>query len=253
MRTIARVAGRHGRELGTAVVAVAVLAGVVSPAGATLTTPACLAKKLREWGTLRQCQARENGRVLRGSPASPARCQTKFDARLATLNAEARSAAIPCRYRVNGDGTVTDFDTGLQWEQKTDDGSIHDRGNEFDWSPRLAGPDGTAFTSFLGALNNGTSRDGATSGGCFADHCDWRLPSIVELRSIVDLTVPGCGSGSPCIDEAAFGPTLAFFYWSATTETPFTGFAWGVTFFNGNVFSIVKEGPFFVRAVRSSL
>ena len=225
-----------------------------SPAAATLTTSGCLAKKLREWGKLRDCQARENGKLLQARPADLARCQTKFDVRLAILTGEAEAAGVPCRYRVGGDGTVTDFDTGLQWEQKTADGSVHDRGNEHDWSPSLGRPDGTAFTSFLGTLNDGTSLDGATIAGCFAGHCDWRLPSIVELRSILDVTAPGCGRGGPCIDETVFGPTLAFFYWSATSDEDIAVFAWGVTFGGGGgFFSAVKDAPLLVRAVRSSL
>jgi hypothetical protein len=72
---------------------------------------------------------------------------------------------------VNGDGTATDYDTGLVWEQKTDDGSVHDKDNRYSWCPGGAPPnptcnnpsnppDGTAFTAFLGTLNNGTSSDG---------------------------------------------------------------------------------------------
>jgi hypothetical protein len=257
MRTSARETrgSWRGRALWSAIVAGAVLVGGVSPAGAALTTPACLARKLKEWGKLRVCQATENGKTLQAKPADPAKCQTRFNAKLAILNAQATAAAIACRYGVNGDGTVTDHDTGLQWEQKTDDGSVHDLGAEFDWSPSLGPPDGTAFTRFLGTLNNGTSSDGTTSNGCFAGHCDWRLPSIVELRTIVDLTAPGCGQGSACIDQTVFGPTIAFFYWSATTEADFSLFAWGVAFGDGkgSVFSVVKEAPLFVRGVRSAL
>jgi hypothetical protein len=149
---------------------------------------------------------------------------------------------------------VTDYDTGLQWEQKTDDGSVHDRAAEYDWSPTLGRPDGTAFTTLLGTLNNETSGDGVTTNGCFAGHCDWRLPSIVELQTIVDLTAPGCGSGSACIDQTVFGPTLAFFHWSATTETGLAVFAWGVAFgAEGSATVAIKEAPLLARAVRSSL
>lgn len=255
MRTSARETrgSWRGRALWSAIVAGAVLVGAVSPAGAA-TTPACLAKKLKEWGRLRECQATENGRTLQGTPANPAKCQTRFDAKLAFLSAQATAAAIACRYGVNGDGTVTDYDTGLQWEQKTDDRSVHDAGNLYDWSPSLGRPDGTAFTSFLGTLNNGTSRDGATSDGCFAGRCDWRLPSIVELQTIVDLAAPGCGDGSACIDQTVFGPTIAFFYWSATTDAEFPVFAWGVTFGDGKAgaSSAIEDATLFVRGVRSA-
>jgi hypothetical protein len=39
-------------------------------------------------------------------------------------------------------------------------------------------------TVFLRTLDNATSTDGGvTITGCFAGRCDWRLASIVELRS----------------------------------------------------------------------
>lgn len=257
MRTSAREtrASWRGRALWSAVVAGAVLVGGVSLAGAVTTTPACLARKLKEWGRLRQCQATENGKMLQGRFVDLVKCQRRFDVKLAFLNAQATAAAIACRYGVNGDGTVTDYDTGLQWEQKTDDGSIHDEGNVYDWSPSLGPPDGTAFTSFLGTLNDATSRDGTTSDGCFAGHCDWRLPSIVELHTIVDLTAPGCADGRACIDQTVFGPTIAFFYWSATTDAAFPDFAWGVTFGDGRggVFGAIEGATLFVRGVRSAL
>jgi hypothetical protein len=117
--------------------------------------------------------------------------------------------------------------------------------------PTLGRPDGTAFTSFLGTLNEATSSDGTTSSDCFAGHCDWRLPSIVELHTIVDLTAPGCGDGGACIDQTVFGPTTAFFYWSATTDTDLPVFAWGVAFgADGIVTSAIED---FVRGVRSAL
>ena len=58
---------------------------------------------------------------------------------------------IACRYGVNTGtqtGTVTDYDTGLQWEQKTGDSTVHDKDNTYSWSPSLGPPDGTAFTVF---------------------------------------------------------------------------------------------------------
>lgn len=245
---------RRGR-LAVALVAAGVLvvAGA-SGAEAALTTPSCLAKKLKEWGELRKCQAGENGKVLQGKPADPAKCQTKFDDKLAKLNTQASAAAIACRYGVNGDGTATDYDTGLQWEQKTDDNTVHDKDNLYSWSPSLGSPDGTAFTVFLGTLNNGTSGDGSTTSGCFAGHCDWRLPAIGELAGIVDATQGNCGGGSgPCIDQAVFGPTVAVIYWSASTRVGFPDFAWAVAFGSGFVGYGYKDAAFYVRGVRSGL
>lgn len=126
----------------------------------------------------------------------------------------ATAGGVACRYGANGDGTVTDYDTGLQWEQKTDDATVHDKDNTYTWNT-LGGqpPSGTLFTNFLGSLNGASSSDGTTIAGCFAGHCDWRLPSVVELLAITDTTVAGCGSGPPCIDQAVFGPTVADSYY----------------------------------------
>lgn len=74
----------------------------LASAHAALTTPTCLAKKLKEWGKLRNCQATETGKPLQGKSADPAKCQTKFADNLAKLTAKATAAAIACRYGVNG-------------------------------------------------------------------------------------------------------------------------------------------------------
>src|SRR5262245_14282963 len=229
----------------------------VSATEAALTTPSCLAKKLKEWGTLRKCLATENGKALQGKAADPAKCQTKFDEKLAKLADQVTAAAIACRYGLNGDGTATDYDTGLQWEQKTDDGSVHDKNNTYTWNTAMVGttPDGTAFTAFLGTLNNGTSLDAIATTGCFAGHCDWRLPAIGELTGILDTTQGNCGGGSgPCISQAIFGPTVASFYWAATTAGGGARFAWYVDFLNGRgPLADRKDLGFYVRGVRSAL
>ena len=130
------------------------------------------------------------------------------------------------RFIDNGDGTVSDLQTGLMWEKKDNlDGDAnyddpHDAENLYTWSvtvPAYDVPTGTVFTDFLYKLNNCTfSFDGGYKGG-FAGHCDWRLPTKQELQGIIDLNAPGCATNgcnsnngvlpySPCIDPA-FGPT----------------------------------------------
>ena len=162
------------------------------------------------------------------------------------------SGCVESRYVDNGDGTVTDHQTGLQWEMKTDDDGIHDKDNTYTWSGSGTKPDGQAFVDFLGELNNCVESGGfppaALSGG-FAGQCDWRLPSVVELQTIVDTTVTDCGVGVACIDPI-FGPTINYNYWTATSFGDNTSFAWFADFDVGQVEEAEKSGAFSVRAVR---
>ncbi len=166
------------------------------------------------------------------------------------------AALCPTRFVDNGDGTVTDNQTHLMWEKKDQAGGIHDWGNRYSWSSTEPAPDGGAFTSFLSTLNGGAtgvgncvSADGVTQTGGFAGHCDWRLPTIVELRGVVDSSATGCGSGSPCIDPV-FGPTQSDDYWSASTYAPLPYYAWIMDFDGGGVYYFGKPFFVYVRAVR---
>lgn len=176
------------------------------------------------------------------------------------------------RFTDNGDGTVTDNDHCLMWEKKTDDGSIHDKDNSYDWSENtLYTATGTVFTDFLNILNNtchganhvfcadDTTCAGVLSVCGFAGFRDWRLPSVYEdggteeLETIIDYTKGNCGGGSgPCIDETIFGPTSTspYAYWSATTDASLSSQAWTVLFLDGSVGKNIKTTLSFARAVR---
>jgi hypothetical protein len=188
----------------------------------------------------------------------------------------------PPRFVDNGDGTVTDNQTGLQWEKKTGtpsggsgidcpltqaneatcDADPHNVNNTYQWSASGTAPDGDAFTHFLSILNGGAtgvgncqSGDGTTITGGFAGHCDWRLPTSVELQSIVDLNQQGCGTAQyACIDVGVFGATAATWYWTSTTVSFDQGQAWVVDFYDGATDEYGTksccDGPNFVRAVR---
>jgi hypothetical protein len=167
------------------------------------------------------------------------------------------------RYHDNGDGTVTDAETGLQWEKKdagdgvADYGNPHDVDNEYTWGD-LAGcpiagcPNGTAFTDFLGRLNYCVS-DGTTMiWPGFAGHCDWRLPTIDELGTLIDFNSPTCSNG-PCIDPI-FGPS-EHIYGSSTTHTlaPFPTYAWIIYPWTGVKHPLWKgHNAFNLRAVRNA-
>ena len=154
-------------------------------------------------------------------------------------------------YTDNCNGTVTDSTTGLVWEKKTDDGGIHDQDNTYSWSTGSPWDfDGTAVSVFLATLNTTP---------CFAGSCNWRLPTIIELSGrndegyatggIVDVTVPGCQSGPPCINPI-FGPTRSAGFWSSSTDPDFPDGARSMNFTLAGVFSNSKTSGFYVRAVR---
>ena len=127
------------------------------------------------------------------------------------------------RFTDNGDGTATDHLSGLVWEKKTNlDGTSntsdpHDADNASSWF--------SAFTSFLVSLN----------GTGFAGQYDWRVPTMVELQTILldfrcsgDRPGPHCTCpSSPCVDPALDPANTASDYWS---DTPFTtGDVWNVS------------------------
>lgn len=144
------------------------------------------------------------------------------------------------RYKVRGDGTIKDQDTGLIWEMKClNCGGLHDVDNTYPWSG-----DGSTDTiwDWLDDVN-AENRIG------YAGHKDWRIPNVRELESIVDY-----GVSLPAIDPI-FGPTTsADLYWSSTTFAFNPSFAWAVAFDSGAVGVGGKGGSLaplrFVRAVR---
>jgi hypothetical protein len=180
-------------------------------------------------------------------------CTVRYAANWPKLQAIGVAPCSGARFEDNGDGTVTDKLTGLQWERKSDDATVHDKDNVYTWNAGFlpfTAADGPAFTSFLKALN--------VAPGCFAGQCDWRLPTVTEfqaIRALSDSKPYACG-GPPCIDEIIFGPAMPNFHWSSTTvpgvSYPFS--AWGVDFGDGGVVAgFSKNGNSFVRGVRGGL
>jgi Protein of unknown function (DUF1566)/Collagen triple helix repeat (20 copies) len=183
-------------------------------------------------------------------PAGPAGTALTCTAGTPYLVIAGGTLACQPRFVDNSDQTVTDNNTGLMWEKKSAAGSgdVHQVNNVYTWSATTP-PDatGTLYTHFLQTLNGLNFTGGAP---CFAGHCDWRIPSTGELRSILSATERGCTS-SPCIDPV-FGPTQAFPYWSSSSVASSPGGAgvWVVGFADGSVGSSNKFNAFYARAVR---
>lgn len=159
------------------------------------------------------------------------------------------------RFNVNGDGTLTDNQTGLMWELKSvaGTGDVHDMNNSYTWSTTGSASDGTLFTTFLSILNSDVSSNGSST--CFANHCDWRLPNIPELQSIVDTSIPNCGSSAVCIDPAfapihVFGLNNGNEVWSSTTAADSSINVWIMNFNFASSDEFQKPFPLPARAVR---
>jgi hypothetical protein len=225
-------------------------AGVSRAADPGLT---CLAARHKARGSYTNCL---DGALARAAVQAlnwetrAGKCVTKYQANWPKLQAKYGGTGTACdqpRFTANGDGTITDHLTNLQWEQKDgadgvpDAGNPHDVDNGYPWSAVGIAANGPLFSTFLAGLN----------GACFAGQCDWRLPHFAELQTILAEGFP-CGS-DPCIDPI-FGPTNNF-VWSST-EGPFRdGAPWMLSFGSsaGRPVFGDKMSGFAARAVRGGL
>ena len=141
------------------------------------------------------------------------------------------------RFTDNGDGTITDNQTGLMWEKQVkldstqDYANLEDADNYYQWAgycssngSKYCQPDTAAATTCAaGVAGDPTGCDECTGGDgtCtvggsgatiwdwvnqlntvnFAGHGDWRVPTRGELESMIDLTV----TTPPAVDTSFQG------------------------------------------------
>ena len=123
---------------------------------------------------------------------------------------------------------VTDNLTGLMW---------------------VKSPDGTARTWQQG-LNY-------VKGLNLCEYTDWRMPSIVELESLVNdgYNEQSC-SGSPCgtnaawLNKQAISNVQSGGYWSGTTRACDTGYAWYINMYDGLLDFNFKNSTYYIWPVR---
>ena len=135
-----------------------------------------------------------------------------------TFGEDSDYSCNPHSYTDLGNGVVKDNVTGLEWQQATASGT-------YTWQQAI---------DYCNNLSLG-GKD------------DWRLPTIKELTTLVDSSIPYPG---PTINATFFPGTVASSYWSSTTYAYYTYGAWGVLFLYGYVDANGKTGYYYVRAVR---
>ncbi len=145
-----------------------------------------------------------------GAPASENRAP-----KTSTKPQQSRVASSPPHsFTDNGDGTITDNISGLIWQQEDD-------GNKKNWAEA---------NGYCSELTIGQSRW-------------WRLPTIEELKAIVDMRY------QPAIDGKYFNNAKAMRYWSATYGYGNNTNAWHVSFNDGYATYSDKASMNYVRCV----
>ena len=140
------------------------------------------------------------------------------------------------RFTDKGNGTVKDNLTNLIWLKDANAFGLRT------WEQALS--DANTLSSGSHGLT-----DGSKVG-------DWRLPNVKELHSLIDFAYhnPALSSSSgksQWTDGDAFTGVKSDSYWSSTTHSSYSTFAWAVNHFAGSVLTLNKTFTCPVWPVRS--
>ena len=136
------------------------------------------------------------------------------------------------RYADQQDGTVVDTKTALHWMQFA-------LGQAWNGKTNIA--EAKRYT-WQEALN---AADAFNQTGGFAGYQDWRVPTIDELKTIVEK------GKKPAINHSMFPATPLSLFWSSTTAPSLNQSAWAVYFYGGSAYWYGKTSYYFVRLVRN--
>lgn len=148
---------------------------------------------------------------------------------------------------------VRDNYTGLIWEVKTNEGGLRDWRHSYTWY----NPDSSTNGGDQGVKNGGSCSGSACDTYSFVQEVnrrglcgatDWRMPTRVELLSIVHN-----GVAEPSIDTVFFPNTRQAFYWTSSASANNSEHAWLVHFSDGGSTDVVKDDDGRVRLVRNAL
>lgn len=222
----------------------------------------CEAAKVKEAAKLHFCRMKvESKAIKKGTLPDFSKCNSKYTTKWPLIETKAAGACptdgdeatiqsqvttdtdaivtslAGIRFIDNGDGTITDTQTKLMWEKKVGgSGCLHCVDDPHSFA--------NAMSEWITEVNGLTDDISAQSG--LGGHSDWRIPTIVELQTI--LLEPFPCSTNPCIDSI-FGPTASNWYWSSTTSGNLPSTAWNVLFQDGLVNNRDKADTIPVRAV----
>ncbi len=157
---------------------------------------------------------------------------------------------------------VLDNHTGLMWEVKTTDGGLQDHNHRYTWF----NPDEQTNGGHPGTRNGGNCKESecdtlsytaAINSRGLCGHKDWRLPTMVELQSIVDYgkRLPAIDNdffpNTPVVEFSAQLPSVEFWAMESWAGDPAN--AWGIDFRTGLVSYRYKNSKAHqIRLVRSS-